>query len=223
MRSPASTTPSRATQAGSARWVKTLHRWHWISSALCLAGMLLFAITGITLNHASDIEAKPTVHRWEDQIPEPLLATLKAEATRVVDAHAEDRTPVPAALSAWLRQQHGLKIPDNVLPEWSEDEIYAAMPRPGGDAWVRVAMEDGHVEFEDSDRGWLAYANDLHKGRNTGLLWRVFLDVFAVGALVFCITGLLILQRHAAQRSLTWPLTAAGLVIPVLLALLFIH
>lgn len=37
--------------------IGTLRQWHWVSSALCLAGMLLFAVTGITLNHATDIEA----------------------------------------------------------------------------------------------------------------------------------------------------------------------
>ena len=42
-------------------WLGTLRQWHWLSSALCLAGMLLFAITGITLNHAAQIEAKPTI------------------------------------------------------------------------------------------------------------------------------------------------------------------
>ena len=25
-------------------WLKTLHEWHWVSSALCLLGMLLFAV-----------------------------------------------------------------------------------------------------------------------------------------------------------------------------------
>ncbi|NIV36045.1 MAG: hypothetical protein GWN58_43325, partial [Anaerolineae bacterium] len=33
-------------------WLGTLRQWHWISSALCLVGMLLFSVTGITLNHA---------------------------------------------------------------------------------------------------------------------------------------------------------------------------
>ncbi|NTV11206.1 MAG: hypothetical protein HGA47_10590, partial [Zoogloea sp.] len=27
--------------AHRAGWLKTLHQWHWISSALCLLGMLL--------------------------------------------------------------------------------------------------------------------------------------------------------------------------------------
>lgn len=42
-------------------WLGTLRQWHWISSALCLVGMLLFSVTGITLNHAGQIESKPQV------------------------------------------------------------------------------------------------------------------------------------------------------------------
>jgi hypothetical protein len=38
---------------GRSFWLKHLHRWHWISAAACLVGMLLFAATGITLNHAA--------------------------------------------------------------------------------------------------------------------------------------------------------------------------
>ena len=55
-------------------WLGTLRQWHWISSALCLAGMLLFAVTGITLNHATQIEAKPRVINHQAQLPEALQA-----------------------------------------------------------------------------------------------------------------------------------------------------
>jgi hypothetical protein len=57
---------------------KTLLRWHWISSALCLIGMLGFAITGFTLNHAADIEAQPTLTRWQATLPAPVLAAVQA-------------------------------------------------------------------------------------------------------------------------------------------------
>ena len=30
-------------------WLKQMRQWHWISAAICLIGMLLFAVTGITL------------------------------------------------------------------------------------------------------------------------------------------------------------------------------
>ena len=42
--------PSRARLSRSAFWKGQLRTWHWISSALCLAGLLLFAVTGFTLN-----------------------------------------------------------------------------------------------------------------------------------------------------------------------------
>ena len=45
-------------------WLRTLHSWHWISSAICLVAMLLFAITGITLNHSAAIEAKSSPEIW---------------------------------------------------------------------------------------------------------------------------------------------------------------
>ena len=50
-----------------------------------------------------------------------------------------------------------------------------------------------------------------------------FIDLFAGLCVVFSLSGLLLLQRHAGNRPLTWPLTALGLLLPLLLALLFIH
>ncbi|WP_375269584.1 PepSY-associated TM helix domain-containing protein, partial [Phenylobacterium sp.] len=35
-----------------AAFLRQVLRWHWISAAICLIGMMLFAVTGITLNHA---------------------------------------------------------------------------------------------------------------------------------------------------------------------------
>ena len=107
--------------------------------------------------------------------------------------------------------------------EWSDDEVYVSLPRPGGDGWVSIDRETGEVQYETTDRGWLAYLNDLHKGRNTGPVWRWLIDVFALACLVFAVTGLILLKLHAAQRGMTWPMVALGLVLPVILALIFIH
>jgi hypothetical protein len=203
-----------------ATWLKTLLQWHWISSALCLLGMLLFSITGITLNHASEIESKPRITTQEAVLP----ATLKADwAAPGSDSTAADaRGPLPPALQAWLADTWGVRAGE-AQAEWSAEEIYLSLPRPGGDAWVRIDRESGAVEFEQTDRGWVSYFNDLHKGRHTGVAWSWFIDIFAAACLVFSITGLLILKLHAVNRPITWPLVGLGAVIPLLLALLFIH
>ncbi|MGH8444581.1 MAG: PepSY-associated TM helix domain-containing protein [Solimonas sp.] len=198
-------------------WLKTLHQWHWISSAICLIAMLLFAITGITLNHAAQIKATPQVEKRSAQLPPELLATLKAASQ---EGHADGRAALPQALRDWLRRDLSVYAAEG---EWSPDEIYVSLPRPGGDAWLTVELADGAVEYEKTDRGWIAWLNDLHKGRNTGTMWNWFIDIFAVACVIFCITGLCLLQLHAGRRPATWPMVGLGLLIPLLFVLLFMH
>jgi len=194
-----------------AHWLKTLHQWHWVSAAISLAAMLLFAITGFTLNHAADIEGTPQVTQLQARVPAALLAGLPA-----------DNAPLPAALAAWLDATWHISTAGREA-EFSDDEVYLSLPRPGGDAWLRISLLDGDAEYERTDRGWISYLNDLHKGRNTGTAWRWFIDIFAAACLVFCATGLGILYLHAKNRPMAWPTLGLGLLLPALLALLFIH
>ncbi len=98
-----------------------------------------------------------------------------------------------------------------------------AAPRPGGDAWVAIDRATGATTAEITDRGWISYLNDLHKGRNSGGAWSLFIDIFAFACLVFALTGLVLLQLHSAKRKSTWPLVGAGVAIPAAIAILFIH
>nr|WP_229261964.1 PepSY-associated TM helix domain-containing protein [Duganella guangzhouensis] len=198
--------------------MRHLHQWHWVSSAMCLLCMFLFAITGITLNHASQIEAKPQIVRKQAQVPQALAAQLRSYA----EQHDGDKQPLPAAAEQWLADTFHVQ-PGGRNAEWAPDEVYLPMPKAGGDAWVRIGLEDGAAEFENTDRGWISWLNDVHKGRNTGPAWNWFIDIFAVLCLVFCITGLLILKFHATNRPSTWPMVGLGVLIPVVIALLFIH
>lgn len=194
-------------------WFGTLRQWHWISSALCLVGMLLFAITGITLNHAAQIEVKPLVINHQAHLPAALQAELQAQPPT---------QGLPLALRQWLQSELPIRL-DGRDAEWSDGELYIGLPRPGGDAWLSLDINAGALEFESTDRGWIAYLNDLHKGRNTGTAWSWFIDVFAGLCVIFSLSGLLLLQRYASNRRSTWPVVLLGLVLPALLALLFIH
>jgi hypothetical protein len=194
-------------------WLGTLRQWHWISSALCLVGLLLFAVTGFTLNHAAQIEASPRITERQASLPEPLQQALQAQPPEA---------GLPDELRHWLESELDLDLSERDA-EWTDGELYIALSRPGGDAWLSVELQSGELLYESTDRGWVSYLNDLHKGRNTGVAWSWFIDIFAAACVVFSLTGLLLLQRHAAARPTTWPLIGAGLVIPVLLALLFIH
>ncbi len=198
--------------------LRTLSQWHWVSAAMALAGLVLFSITGVTLNHANLIEAKPEVVTRTATLPPVLTQALASVAES-----ADNDTPVPGTVRDWARQNLDLALAESATAEWSAEEVYVSLPEPGGDAWLRIDLESGAAEYERTTRGAIAYLNDLHKGRHTGLVWQLFLDVIAVACLVFALSGLWILKLHAANRPFTWPLTALGLVLPVLIALLFIH
>ena len=189
-------------------------RWHWISAAICLVGIVLFAITGITLNHARQIEARPVTVNREATAPAPVIAALQAaERTRAA---------LPDAARAWLLKDLKVEAPRQASIEWTDGEAYVALPRPGGDGWVTIDTETGAAEAELTSRGWISYLNDLHKGRNTGPVWAWFIDIFAAGCIVFCITGLILLFMHAHARKTTWWYVGLGLFIPLVLALHFI-
>ena len=177
--------------------------------------MVAFSITGITLNHASQIEAHPVVKTREGHLPAALLAQLPA-------APSPAKAPLPPSVATWLTKELSVAV-DEQVGEWTDDEVYVALPRPGGDAWVSIEREDGAYSFEKTDRGWVSYFNDLHKGRSTGEAWKWFIDVFAAACLVFCVTGLFLLQIHARNRPVTWPMVALGAAVPLLLAIVFIH
>jgi hypothetical protein len=148
-------------------------------------------------------------------LPSQLLTELSA-------APKTGRSAVPVSLSAWALKELGITIADKDA-EWSDSEIYVSLPRPGGDAWLNVDRETGEARYELTSRGWIAYLNDLHKGRNTGAAWSLFIDVFALACVMFCVTGLLLLQLYAKGRPSTWPVVGLGLALPLLLAIFLIH
>ncbi|MCW1429891.1 PepSY-associated TM helix domain-containing protein [Novosphingobium sp. JCM 18896] len=210
-------TPSPKPRAKSRKsfWLKQIIMWHWMSSALSLIGLVLFAVTGFTLNHAADIEGKAAVTEHAAQVPaslQPLIAP---------DDKPDSKKVLPPQLAAWVAKE--FKVDTSGEAEWSFDTVYLPLARPGGDAWVSLDRETGEATSEDSDRGVIAYLNDLHKGRNSGGEWSWFIDVFAFACLVFALTGLVLLWLHAHNRKSTWPLVAGGFVIPAAIALVFIH
>ena len=196
-------------------WLKQLHQWHWISAALSLVGLLGFAVTGFTLNHAGQIEAKPVVIDHKATLPADLIALLAKGPT-------EGKRPLPIRVETWLDKAVDADIARRD-GEWTAEEVYVALARPGGDAWISIDRETGAVEHEKTTRGAISLLNDLHKGRNAGKAWGWFIDIFAGACVIFAVTGLILLQFHARARPLTWPLVAGGLVIPLLLVILFVH
>jgi hypothetical protein len=190
---------------------RTTHLLHWISAAVCFAALLLFTITGITLNHAASISARPDVRTHTAQLPLELRATLTAGAT-----------PLDATLAGWIGREFHIDM-SRVVPEWSDEELYLSAPGPGRDAWVSIDRATGGAKSEATDRGWIAFFNDLHKGRNTGTAWTWFIDLIAASCVFFSLTGLILLQIQARQRKSTWPLVFGGAALVIVFMIFLAH
>lgn len=186
-----------------------------MSSGICLIGILLFSITGITLNHAGAIMGNVVVETVERDLPPDLLIALK-------NIRPGGQPRLPLALTNWAERELDINLA-NQTPEWSDEELYVPLPRPGGDGWLAIDLSNGAVVHENTARGWVAWLNDLHKGRDTGQAWSWFIDIFAVACVIFSLTGFFLLQLHARRRPFTWPIVGAGLAIPLILIIFTMH
>jgi hypothetical protein len=207
--------PKKTTTPVRGFWLRQMQTWHWISAALSLTGLFLFAVTGITLNHAASIPATPSTREQTATLPAPLLARLKAFPAETTDAP-------PADLARRAKAEFKVSIagkPTETTPE----ELYVALPEPGGDGWLTIDRETGQASRERTTRGAIAWLNDLHKGRNTGKVWFWFIDIFALACVVFAVTGFALSWLHAWRRPLTWPMLGLGVLIPVVIAVFLLH
>ncbi len=207
------TAPAVPRLSRSAFWKGQLRTWHWISSAVCMIGLTLFAVTGFTLNHAASIEAHPVTVTRESHLSPNLLALL---------AKAKDGVPLNASMAAGLEKETKVGVAGRDV-EMRDGELYIDMQGPGVDSYLSVDLSSGDASFERTHRGVIAVLNDLHKGRNAGTAWGWFIDIIAIGCVIFSLTGLGLLWVHSRGRAWTWPLTTAGFVIPIILFILFVH
>lgn len=180
--------------------------------------MIFFAATGITLNHAASFSAKPKVTKTQSKLPETLLTQIAVEKGKP----AQTKRAVPPDIRQWLDANLDAS-PGARLVEWQADEIYIDLPRPGGDGWLTIDRTTGEIHKEITTRGVVSWLNDLHKGRHTGNTWIVFMDFFSVVCVIFCLTGLALLFVHAKRRPMTWPVVAAGILLPIFILIFFLH
>lgn len=163
------------------RWVRWLHIY---GSMLGLAATLLFAVTGLTLNHADWFESKePTVRAFAGELPAPLLAD------------AVDKL----AVAERLRAAHRLQ---GMVTEFLVDDAQCLVvwKGPGYAADATIERADGRYRIEEQRRGLWAVLDDLHKGRDCGPVWSLVIDVSAVALAFLSITGLWLLLYLKKRR-----------------------
>lgn len=175
--------------------------------------MLMFAVTGVTLNHAGLFEkpGQPVVR--EVPLPDALSDRL---------SQLPQGAAVPAPMVAEIRRLTDADLSDRTIDNQSGEMIFD-LTTPGLDRILTIDLNAKAIIYEVTDRGTVALFNDLHKGRHAGGAWKFLIDVAAAFFVVFALTGFGLLWLHARTRISTWPLTALGLVVPIVTFLILVH
>ena len=192
--------PAR-TRAACRRLVSGWARWlHIYGSMFSLAIVLFFSITGITLNHQEWFADRQVTSERTGTMTSAWLRTNAAEGVDklLVVEHLRSAGAVRGALGDF-------RIDDDLC-----DVSFRA---PGYAVSVVVDRTTGAFTITETRMGLAAVINDLHKGRDTGPIWKAVIDI-AAGLLVFIsITGLVLLYFTYRHRLAGVILAAAGCVV----------
>jgi uncharacterized protein len=183
---------------------------HWsllVHIYISMAGFtlaLLFAVTGLTLNHQDFGWSEPRVVTSSIIIDENLV-----------------RNPDRAALEKYLREKVGIQSPVTDYHEDS-DQIQMTFAAPGKRTVVTINRADNSGEVENEQRGLLGKLDDLHKGFDTGRVWYWTIDLAAILLVVSSLTGMVTLLALRARRRSGFVVGTLGVLMVVLLYLIWV-
>lgn len=162
-------------------WIRWLHIY---GSMLGLCATLLFAVTGLTLNHAEWFESgEPSVRSLTGSLDQALLGA----------------TVDKLAVAETLRERHGLR---GKVSEFAIDDAQCLVvwKGPAYSADATIERADGSYRLEEARRSLLALLDDLHKGRDSGPVWSFVIDASAVVLTFLSLSGLWLLFYLKKRR-----------------------
>jgi hypothetical protein len=173
---------------------------HWgllLHIYISMAGftlVLLFAITGLTLNHEDFGLSQPQVTQSTIVLPVDVLAH-----------------PDKSALGGRLRDMLGVRSPITDYRE-DPDQIQMTFAAPGHRTVVTINRAQSTGEVESETRGLLGKLDDLHKGFDSGPAWYWIIDLAAVLLTLSALTGMVTLVSFRARRRSGFIVAALGVI-----------
>jgi hypothetical protein len=161
---------------------RTLHVYLTMGGLLV---MLLFGVTGFTINHEEWFGAtRPRVTETEGETPPQLLA--KNDALRIVE-HLRNTFRISGAMTDYDEVDGRLSI---------------AFKEPGQVWEVEIEKSTGRTKVHAEAFNFAAVVNNLHRGRYAGPAWRWVIDLSALFIVLACATGIVLWLALPRRRTL---------------------
>jgi hypothetical protein len=179
------------------KFAKVMRWLHIYLSMFGLAMVFFFSATGVTLNHPDwffgetqrSVQAEGQVDRnW-----------LRAPAA----ASSSDESEDPATLVSKLEIVEHLRAAHGIRGALADFKV--------------IDRDSGHYSLTQSFHGPIAILNDLHKGRDTGFAWSIFIDVSAILLILISLSGLVLLFYLKLRRGPGLVVVAVGTVVVIAL------
>jgi len=187
-----------------------LARWlHIYLSMISFAIVFFFAVTGLTLNHA-------------DKFGDQLRSVQEKGKVSLSWVNNPDTTKIAKLeIVEYLRKQNGIKA---ALTDFRIDDAQVAISfkGPGYAADAFIDRGTGNYEVTKTSAGFVGIINDLHKGRDTGRVWSVFIDTAAILMTLVSLTGMLLLLFIKRKRVSGLIVASLGLVVAYLVYAIWI-
>lgn len=167
---------------------------HIYASLIGLMTILFFGLTGLTLNHPQWFDTGYEAVREDTGTIEKSLISVDAAETKKLE------------IVEFLRSKHGIHA---ALKDFQVDEyqLNISFAGPAYTADISVDRETAMYQFSELRLGLVAIVNDLHKGRDSGPAWSLFIDISALLMVFISITGtLLLIWLKRLWKSGIWSL-----------------
>jgi hypothetical protein len=184
-----------------AHWGLLLHIY------ISMAGftlVLLFAVTGLTLNHQDFGLAEPRL----------------THSTASVDGNLIE-SPNSDTIGNYFKGKLGIASP---LTDYHEDpdQIELTFAAPGRRTVVTINRADHSAAVEAETRGLLGSLDDLHKGFDSGKVWYWTIDFTAILLTLSSLTGMVTLISLRAPRRSGFSVAGFGIAIVLIVYIWFV-
>jgi hypothetical protein len=201
----------RRDRRGLAIRLAAVARWlHIYLSLLGMAVVLFFSLTGLTLNHPTWFATAGNSQTQDEGRVDPRWlrgGTGDGVSRLEVVEHLRGSHAVRGALADFRVDDH---------------ECSVSFKGPGYDADAFINRETGAYTLTQSRHGLVAILNDLHKGRDSGPVWSVLIDVSALLLTVISLTGLVLLAYLKRRRLSGGLVGLLGLLALILIVYVFV-
>ena len=192
------------------RGLPRLIRWlHTYLSMVSFALVFFFAATGLTLNHADKFGGE--VRTRQDK------GTLNPQWVKGPDTNHVAKLEIVE----YLRNTHRITA---AVSDFRIDDaqVSVSFKGPGYAADVFIDRETGRYDIGQTSAGFIGLINDLHKGRDTGDAWRVFIDISALLLVLISLTGILLLLYLRRRRLPGLVVAALGTILAWLIYIIWV-